>query len=634
MNTRYSIGTVTALMGAMLLVSQAAAQQAPQGSAAGSGGQGAGGAIRYSGYLAREGRPVGGRCDFRFALFDAAAEGTAVGASPSPADVEVRQGVFEVEIDFGAGVFGGGPRWIEVAVRCPAGEGEHTALSPRQRVAAVPYAHHAETAANAVGDLTPRSVSIGERQVIDAEGAWVGDPVGLQGPAGPKGDQGEPGPEGPAGAKGEQGDAGPEGPTGLKGDQGEPGPEGPAGPKGDQGDPGPEGQRGPAGPKGEPGAAGAKGDGGPRGPAGPQGPQGPAGPKGDKGDRGPAGPEGPEGTVSLPFSRSVSMPARAFTVVNTSTSDLAMAIFGQGTVGVRGVSLNTGGAGVSGYAASSDSDSVGVLGTSNGKSGAGVLGMGALYGVKGETYSPDSTAVRGVNRASSGDSEGVYGESHSPNGEGVKGFGGALSGRSAGVAGLSASREGRGVYGSATSENGTTYGVYGFALSPSGYGVYSAGRFAATGTKSFQIDHPTDPGHQFLNHYSIEGPEPFLMYRGIARLDDRGEAWAALPDYFAHVNRDAHYQLTPIGGPAPDLHVAAELSAGRFKIGGGAPGLKVAWLVTGVRNDPWVRRYGAPIEQEKPPELRDTYLHPELYGQPPEKSADFVGDEDESKPNR
>ena len=40
----------------------------------------------------------------------------------------------------------------------------------------------------------------------------------------------------------------------------EPGPQGPAGPKGDTGEPGPAGAKGANGDKGEPGAAGAKGD--------------------------------------------------------------------------------------------------------------------------------------------------------------------------------------------------------------------------------------------------------------------------------------------------------------------------------------------------------------------------------------
>jgi len=148
------------------------------------------------------------------------------------------------------------------------------------------------------------------------------------------------------------------------------------------------------------------------------------------------------------------------------------------------------------------------------------------------------------------------------------------------------------------------------------YGVYSGGRFAASGTKSFQIDHPQDPGGQYLNHYSIEAPEPFLMYRGTAILGKDGAAMVALPGYFDSINRDPHYQLTAVGGAAPELHIAEEVRRNRFKIAGGSPGLKVAWTVTAVRNDRWVQAYGAPIELEKPPELQGKYLHPELYGHP------------------
>ena len=76
-------------------------------------------------------------------------------------------------------------------------------------------------------------------------GRYVETDVPLpRGPQGPKGDQGETGPEGPQGPKGEQGETGPEGPQGPKGEQGETGPEGPQGPKGDQGDTGPQGPAG------------------------------------------------------------------------------------------------------------------------------------------------------------------------------------------------------------------------------------------------------------------------------------------------------------------------------------------------------------------------------------------------------
>ena len=76
-------------------------------------------------------------------------------------------------------------------------------------------------------------------------GRYVETDVPLpRGPQGPKGDQGETGPEGPQGPKGDQGEAGPEGPQGPKGEQGETGPEGPQGPKGEQGETGPQGPAG------------------------------------------------------------------------------------------------------------------------------------------------------------------------------------------------------------------------------------------------------------------------------------------------------------------------------------------------------------------------------------------------------
>jgi hypothetical protein len=194
------------------------------------------------------------------------------------------------------------------------------------------------------------------------------------------------------------------------------------------------------------------------------------------------------------------------------------------------------------------------------------------------------------------------------------------------VYGASASSSGRGVYGAGTSTTGTTYGVYGFASSASGYGVYSQGAFAATGTKSFQIDHPLDPANKFLNYYCAEGPEPLLIYRGNVILDPSGEAWVQLPEYFHSINTEFHYQLTCIGGFSP-VFVAEEIVGGRFKIGGGTPGLKVSWTVTGRRNDLFVRARGVPVEQEKPEGYRGKYLHPEFYGQPKELGANYHPDE-------
>jgi len=155
--------------------------------------------------------------------------------------------------------------------------------------------------------------------------------------------------------------------------------------------------------------------------------------------------------------------------------------------------------------------------------------------------------------------------------------------------------------------------VYGQSDSPDGYGVYSDGSFAATGYKSFQIDHPLDPANKYLNHFSAEGPEAYLIYRGNITLDANGSALVKLPAYFEAVNVDFCYQLTPVGAPMPDLHIAAEVSGNAFKIAGGQPGGKVSWMVTGIRSDPWMREHGRPAEQEKPDELKGRYVHPDVY---------------------
>jgi hypothetical protein len=98
--------------------------------------------------------------------------------------------------------------------------------------------------------------------------------------------------------------------------------------------------------------------------------------------------------------------------------------------------------------------------------------------------------------------------------------------------------------------------------------------------------------------------------------DANGEAWVELPEWFEALNRDYRYQLTPIGAPGPNLYIAEEIRNNRFKIAGGTPGMKVSWQVTGIRRDPYAETHRIPVEEDKPPEERGTYLHPQAYGQP------------------
>ncbi len=187
-----------------------------------------------------------------------------------------------------------------------------------------------------------------------------------------------------------------------------------------------------------------------------------------------------------------------------------------------------------------------------------------------------------------------------------------------------------GVFGRSNALMGTGIGVYGRSDSPEGWSIFSDGRFGASGPKAFCIDHPRDPANKYLLHYSAEGPEPQNIYNGVVTLDGAGAAEITLPDYFADINRDPRYSLTAIGAPMPNLHVAREIAGTSplserttFRIGGGKPAGKVSWEVKAVRNDRWMKRYGAPIETEKPDGRRGTYVRPELYGAPTERG--FVG---------
>jgi hypothetical protein len=104
-------------------------------------------------------------------------------------------------------------------------------LEPRIQIQAVPIAMVAARSLDAVGDINPKTVTIGGQVVIDERGNWVGAPTGLRGP------QGEVGPAGPVGGAGPDGVAGAGGPAGEAGPAGLRGPVGPAGGAGGDGSP-------------------------------------------------------------------------------------------------------------------------------------------------------------------------------------------------------------------------------------------------------------------------------------------------------------------------------------------------------------------------------------------------------------
>ncbi len=341
------------------------------------------------------------------------------------------------------------------------------------------------------------------------------------------------------------------------------------------------------------------------------------------------------------------------------------------TVGVYGESESTSGIGVSGLARPTGGNTIGVYGQSDSQTGKGVSGLttagiGASVGVYGQSESTSGIGVSGLARPTIGNTIGVYGQSNSQGGTGVSGLTTAAVGFTVGVSGVSYSNSGTGVYGRTLAATGINigvhgessgdlgYGVFGRALSVNGAGfgvagenanptkwaIYAYGNMGASGVKPFRIDHPDDPENKYLLHYAAESPEVINFYSGKVTLDSAGEAVVELPPYFAKINKDPRYTLTAVGAPMPMLHVAQEINeaslstgatAGQgevaplcwFRVAGGLPGAKVSWRVEALRNDKWLQKSGAPVEVEKQGLEKGTYQHPELYGQPPEKSVTY-----------
>ena len=97
----------------------------------------------YQGRLEQDGVPGSGNFDFEFSLFAVATGGTALVTLPPLTNVPVINGLFSVQLNFGAGRFVGDERWIEVRVK-PSASGSFALLGQRQAITATPYALYAK----------------------------------------------------------------------------------------------------------------------------------------------------------------------------------------------------------------------------------------------------------------------------------------------------------------------------------------------------------------------------------------------------------------------------------------------------------------------------------------------------------
>ena len=78
-------------------------------------------AFTYQGRLNDGANPANGNYDLRFTIYDAITNGGAVAGPLTMSPTFVSNGLFTVTLDFGAGVFTGADRWVDIAARPPCG---------------------------------------------------------------------------------------------------------------------------------------------------------------------------------------------------------------------------------------------------------------------------------------------------------------------------------------------------------------------------------------------------------------------------------------------------------------------------------------------------------------------------------
>ncbi len=124
------------------------------------------------------------------------------------------------------------------------------------------------------------------------------------------------------------------------------------------------------------------------------------------------------------------------------------------------------------------------------------------------------------------------------------------------------------------------------------------GDFSATGSKNFEIDHPTKEGMKLV-HSSLEGPEIAVFYRAETQLEN-GEAIIELPEYFEALTRKEGrtVQLTA-KGTEPYLLSYTDIVNGEFTVYGTKLDGEFSWEVKAVRADIEPLKVERPKEEEQ-----------------------------------
>jgi hypothetical protein len=132
-------------------------------------------AFTYQGHLTDGGNPANGSHEFEFYLYDVATGGSMLGVQ-TVEEVAVVDGIFTVQLDFGAAAFNGQRRWLEIWVRKDNDGLPGEILAQRQEITAAPYAMMAsKVPANSItgAELASGAVTAGKIATGAVSGANI-----------------------------------------------------------------------------------------------------------------------------------------------------------------------------------------------------------------------------------------------------------------------------------------------------------------------------------------------------------------------------------------------------------------------------------------------------------------------------
>jgi subtilisin-like proprotein convertase family protein len=146
-----------------------------------------GDAWTYQGQLSDANGPINGSADFQFTLWeddDSTFAVDQIGGVAARNSVALVNGVFTVQdLDFGALDTLSAGRWLQIAVRSPAGSGSFTTLSPRTKLRPAPFALASQALVDPTGAYQPAVIVDSSSNAIAQNNFTVGGTLFVTGAA-------------------------------------------------------------------------------------------------------------------------------------------------------------------------------------------------------------------------------------------------------------------------------------------------------------------------------------------------------------------------------------------------------------------------------------------------------------------